>query len=88
VIAELQEQLLAQERELDSREGAIITWEESLKAHARALGEANTERDASRARADTVWRDCSAQVSAFSSRSRWLNALSQTLEECAALLGL
>jgi hypothetical protein len=38
VIVELQEQLLAQERELDSREGTIVTWEEGLIAFTRALG--------------------------------------------------
>jgi hypothetical protein len=60
VIAELQEQLLSQERVLDSREGAVIAWEESLTALACALGEASTERDASRASADVVRRDYSA----------------------------
>jgi hypothetical protein len=39
VVAELQEQLLARERELDSREGSIITWEESLLVSGRALKE-------------------------------------------------
>jgi hypothetical protein len=34
VAIELQEQLLAQDRELDSREGAIIVWEEGLAAFA------------------------------------------------------
>jgi hypothetical protein len=57
VIVELQEQLLARERDMDSREGAIITWEEGLVAFARALEEVRTECDASRARADIVQRD-------------------------------
>jgi hypothetical protein len=51
---ELQEQLLAQERELDSREGAIIMWEEGLAAFAHVLREVRVERDASRARADAI----------------------------------
>jgi hypothetical protein len=33
------EQLLARERELNNREGAIITWEEGLIAFACTLGE-------------------------------------------------
>jgi hypothetical protein len=36
VAAELQGHILAQERELDSREGAVIAWEEGLVAFARA----------------------------------------------------
>jgi hypothetical protein len=35
---ELQEQLLAQERELDSRKGAIIAWEDGMTAFERAPG--------------------------------------------------
>jgi hypothetical protein len=40
------EQLLAQEKELDSREGAITTWEDGLVAFACALGDACMECDA------------------------------------------
>jgi hypothetical protein len=36
VATELQGHILAQERELDSREGAVIAWEEGLVAFARA----------------------------------------------------
>jgi hypothetical protein len=57
VTVELQGQLLAQERELDSCEGAIIVWEEGLVAFARALGEVHAERDPSQAPADAVQRD-------------------------------
>jgi hypothetical protein len=38
VAIELQEQLLAQEVELDSREGTIIMWEDGLAASEHALG--------------------------------------------------
>jgi hypothetical protein len=38
VAIELQEQLLAQERELDSMEGTIATWEDKLAAFECALG--------------------------------------------------
>jgi hypothetical protein len=54
LVAELQEHLLAQERELDSREGAIAMWEEALVAFERALGKVHMERDASRVRAEAV----------------------------------
>jgi hypothetical protein len=54
VITELQEQLHAQERVLDNREGVIIVWQEILVAFVHALGEASIERDASHACADAV----------------------------------
>jgi hypothetical protein len=54
VTVELQGQLLAQERELDSCEGAIISWEEGLVAFVHALGEVSAERDASHTRVDAV----------------------------------
>jgi hypothetical protein len=69
VVAELQEQLLARERELDSREGAIVTWEESLLVSARTLREASAESDATRALMATTRRDYLAQIGTFGSRS-------------------
>jgi hypothetical protein len=57
VTVELQEQLLAWEWELDSREGAIITWEEGLAAFAHVLEEVHAEHDASHACADSVQRE-------------------------------
>jgi hypothetical protein len=88
MIIELQEQLLARERELDNREGAIVAWGESLTVFARALREVTTECDASRTRAAATLWDYSTQVSASSSQSERLKAFSQMLKECAALLGL
>jgi hypothetical protein len=70
VIVELEEQVLPGERDLDSREGAIIAWEEGLVTFACVLGEVSTERDGSHTRADAVRQDFSTQVSTFSSRSR------------------
>jgi hypothetical protein len=49
---ELQEQLLAREREL--QEGAAIAWEEELAAFVCVLGEVCVECDASHARANAV----------------------------------
>jgi hypothetical protein len=45
---ELQEKLLARERELDSREGTIAVWEDGLVAFERALGKVDMERGTSR----------------------------------------
>jgi hypothetical protein len=88
VIAELQDQLLAQERELDSREGTIIMWEESLSTFARVLREACTGRDASHALGGTIRCDYLAQVSASSSQSKRHKALRRMLDERVILLGL
>jgi hypothetical protein len=51
VAVELQEKLLARERELDSREGAIALWDDGLAAFKHALGKAHTECDAGRVHA-------------------------------------
>jgi hypothetical protein len=45
-VVELQEWLLARERELDSREGTIVTWDDGLTAFECALGRACRESDA------------------------------------------
>jgi hypothetical protein len=89
MIVEQQEELLAWERELESHEGTIIAWEESLMAFAHVLrGGAIVECDASHACVDAIWQDYSVHVSASSSWSKWLNALSWSLEERTALLCL
>jgi xanthosine utilization system XapX-like protein len=54
VAIEVQEQLLAQERELDSREGVIATWEDGLATSEHALGRACMERDAKHIQAEAV----------------------------------
>jgi hypothetical protein len=46
IAIELQEQFLAQERELDSSEGALVAWENSLMASECVLGRACMERNA------------------------------------------
>jgi hypothetical protein len=88
VIAELQDQLLAQERELDCRKGAIIAWEESLMAFVRALEEARTDHDAIHAHGSDVRCDYFAQGSASSSQSEQSKALNRTLDERVILLHL
>jgi hypothetical protein len=54
IAVELREQLLAWERELDSREGANTAWGDGLVAFERALGKVRTECDASHAQADAI----------------------------------
>jgi hypothetical protein len=49
VAVELQEQLLAQEVELDSMEGAIVAWEDELAVSEHALRRVCVERDVMRA---------------------------------------
>jgi hypothetical protein len=49
VLDELQEKLLAQERELDSKEGSIIAWEDGMAASKHALGRPCMECDAEHA---------------------------------------
>jgi hypothetical protein len=51
---ELQEQLLAWERELDSREITITAWQAGLASFECTLGRACTECDAEHARAEEV----------------------------------
>jgi hypothetical protein len=63
-------QLLAQERKLDSREGAIVAWEDGLAAFERALGRACMERDAERAQAEAVRQDFLTKTRAFTSNSK------------------
>jgi hypothetical protein len=46
VAGELRGQLLAWERELDSREGAISVWEDGLVASECTLGRACVDHDA------------------------------------------
>jgi hypothetical protein len=70
VTVELQGQLLAQERELDSEEGAIVEWEEGLVAFARALEEVCMEHDASHTRVDAIQWDFFTQPCASNSWSK------------------
>jgi hypothetical protein len=70
VVIELQEQLLARERDLDSREGAIIAWEEGLVTFACVLMEVRVKLDASHTCADAVQRDFFSQARASSSQSK------------------
>jgi hypothetical protein len=54
VAVELREQLLARERELESREGSIATWEDGLVAFEHALGRVHSEHDANHVQAEAA----------------------------------
>jgi hypothetical protein len=54
MVAELQEQLLVRERELDSRENALMARKDNLAATERALGRARMECDTECHRAEAV----------------------------------
>jgi hypothetical protein len=62
---ELQEQLLAQERELDSREGALVALESDLATSECSLGRACIERDTEGAHAEAIMQDNWARLHAF-----------------------
>jgi hypothetical protein len=57
-------------------------------AFACVLRNARAEHDASHAHVDAVWRDCSIQLSIFSSQSEWRRDLGQMLDERVTVLGL
>jgi hypothetical protein len=62
IAVEFQEQLLARERELDSREGTLTTWENGLVASKSALGRACMERNIECAQANAARSDYQARI--------------------------
>jgi hypothetical protein len=70
VAIELQGKLLARDRELDSGEGTIITWEDGFTSFQCALGMVHIEHDASHAQAEAIQHDFSTLTHASSSRSK------------------
>jgi hypothetical protein len=88
VAVELQGQLIARERELDSRECDIAAWDDVLVAFERALGKVLRECDIGRVWAEAVQQDFFAQACVSGSRSKQLTYLNWTLKECQILLCL
>jgi hypothetical protein len=88
VAVELRGQLLARERELERREGAITAWEDGLVAFERVLGRVHIEHNASHVQAEATQQDYLARTCTFSSRSKLLIGLSRALEECQILICL
>jgi hypothetical protein len=76
VAIELREQLLAQERELESREGAIAGWEDGLAAFEHALGRVHREHDTHHVQAEAAQQYYFARTHAFTSQSKQLISLS------------
>jgi hypothetical protein len=81
VVVELREQLLAQKRELDSREGAIMVWEDDPVASMCALGRVCVECDTKCDRAEIVRQDYQARIHAFTTGCRCSFNFNQILEE-------
>jgi hypothetical protein len=52
---ELQEQLPARERDLDSRECILMVWEDGLAASEHALGKVRMECDGECDRTEAIW---------------------------------
>jgi hypothetical protein len=88
VVNELWEQLLAQMKEMDSREGTITVWEDGLAASVRALGRARMEYDAKCAQAEATQQDCLTRMHAFTSNAMYFINFNQMLEECQIILSL
>jgi hypothetical protein len=88
VAIELWEKLLAWERKLKSREGAIVMREDGLVAFECTLGRVRMECDAEHARAEAIRQDYLVRTRAFiASCQRSLN-FDQILEECRTLLSI
>jgi hypothetical protein len=81
-LVELQEQLLAQEEELSSREGSIFSWEDGLTAIERALGRACMEHDAERSQTEVVRQDFLTMSRTLTTSSKHSINFNRMLVEC------
>jgi hypothetical protein len=70
LVIELQEQLLARERESDSREGTVAMYEDGLLAFERALGMVCMDHDAKHIWAKATQQDFLARTCTSTSRSK------------------
>jgi hypothetical protein len=83
---ELQVQILARERELDSREGAITTWEDGLAASQRTHGRPCMECNDEHAQAKVVWQNSLIRMHAFTFNSKHSINFNRMLEESQIFL--
>jgi hypothetical protein len=74
--------------ELNSREVAIIAWEDSLAASERALGRAYMERDVERAKTEVVRQDYLSKLRTLTSCTKHSLNVNKMLEEHQILLSL
>jgi hypothetical protein len=81
VADKLWEQLLARERDLDSREGTIAAWEDGLLASEFSIGRVYVEHNAESAQAEATWQDNIARIRAFTSSSKHSINFNQMLED-------
>jgi hypothetical protein len=86
VADELWGQLLAREREMDNREGAITAREDGLASSNRALGRTCMDRDAACAQAEAAQHDYRARLHTSTSSSKHSINFNWMLKECQILL--
>jgi hypothetical protein len=82
MVAELQEQLLVWERELDNRENALIAREDDLAAIECTLGRARMECDAECDQAEAIRRDYRATMHASTAGCQHSLDFDQVLRGC------
>jgi hypothetical protein len=85
---ELLEQLLAQERELDSREGILMAQEDGMVASECSLGRVHMECDSECDRAEVVQLDYLARVHTFTAGCRHSLDFGRVLEGCQFFLSM
>jgi hypothetical protein len=81
VAVELWEQLLAWERELESREGAVVVREDGLASSECALGRIHMEHNAKHTQAKAIRQDYLARMRTFTASCRHSFNFDQILEE-------
>jgi hypothetical protein len=71
MVAELQEQLLVWERELDSQENALMAWEDDLATTKHALGRVCMECNAECDQAEAIRQDYRSRMHASTTDCRY-----------------
>jgi hypothetical protein len=82
------EELQSRERELDSRKGTIITWEDGLTVSKHALGRVCMEHDVECAQTEAVRQNYLTRSRALTSNSKHSINFNWMLEEHQILLSL
>jgi hypothetical protein len=88
MVVELQEQLHAQERELDSREGALLEQEDGMLAFECALGRVRMEYNVECNWVEVVRRDYRARIHTFMTGCRHSFNFDRVLEGRRFLLSM
>jgi hypothetical protein len=88
VAVELREQLLAQEREMKSKEGIVAGREDHLAVFECTLGRVHMERDAELTRAKAIRQDYLAKMCTFKASCQCYFTFDRILGEHRALLSV